>query len=738
MPLHLKGANIRLGSLDPHSFAEFESAVVTHLDVRLRLDFNDQRISQATAKVHVKRLGGSGGNVEYGDRVRLDIISSLVCVEDITTVDGQPARYEVGSQVSPFGDSLDIWFPETCKDSSVVFVVKYYTRRSPGGAGGSSKTTEQHANGSASEVLPSPAAPTGQRLDFDKALAPSANGTPTSSSSSSTTSAVQWLRASQTLGKKCPLVFSQAQAILARSFVPCQDSPAVKHTFSFALEVETPLVAVCSGELVGIEEVAAEDVGGSEKKGLDPEAVFGNTDDQNAITSAKTPSTSSKPPRKTYRAFHYKQDIPVPAYLLAFVAGRLGRAKIGAKSYVYAEPELLEKATKELSGVCDKYLAVAEKDVLLGSPYVWGSFNVAVMPNSFGFGGMENPNVTFFSGSLLAGDQSLTTTLAHEITHSWTGNLVTNKYHKDFWLNEGFTRYVERRILGVCFGEDFRELCLEVGYNDLLKNVKLMQDNGQGRFTALEPDLVGVDPDEAFSRVPYEKGSLFLLFLEIEIVKSKTRMSEWLYKYLEDFGRSSLETADMRRHFVEFFPESEGQIDWDLWLHGEGLPSWRPPTSGHQENKFLSAIAVCHGKIRSRDSSNTTSIQDWKAQQIMVLLDRVIEDGSITKNADLIRFMSQHNLGYDFETSSNVEILFRWILLRIRAASAPTVEVGEDSALLSLLDTFLGTHGRGSYVKPIYLTLKNTGRVDVARQLFEKHCGFYQDTIANVIRKALK
>ena len=218
--------------------------------------------------------------------------------------------------------------------------------------------------------------------------------------------ALQWLTKEQTQGKEYPLCFTQSQAICGRSVVPCQDTPSVKAPFSISVTVPKELTAVASGNACG---------GGLIRDNL-----------------------------CTYR---YEQKVPVMSYLIAIVVAHLKKRSIGPRSVCYAEPGVIDAAQKEFKDIVEEFILRAQ-EVVGGAKYEWGSYNVAVMPSSFAYGGMENPNCTFMSASLIPGDRSLTPTLAHEIVHSWIGNLVTNAFWKDFWLNEGFTRYIERRVLG--------------------------------------------------------------------------------------------------------------------------------------------------------------------------------------------------------------------------------------------------------------------------------------------------
>ncbi len=768
MPLHLKpGQPVPLGP-DPHSFAEWDpdstGAVVTELRLALRIDFEKRNLHGFVDLVigRGRNENSTSSPASQPDYVVLDVNLDHIAVQEVCILrekageDGQeketPAKYDLGYETSAFGDAMKVYFPPSppinCMNETAT------TSEGPDEVANKILTTIRIKYHTISAAIKPPVAPAPQ--------APAAKR--------KTASAVQWLRKEQTKGKVAPLAFSQAQAILARSFVPCQDTPAVKHKLDFKLTVDTSteeskeLVAICSGEL-----------------------------QQDWDKTVKDTQAQQK-------TFHYRQETPIPAYLIAFVVARFERAKIGENSYVFAEPEILDFAQKELSGVCDKYLKTASGTVLLGSPYYWGkTFNVAIMPNSFAFGGMENPNCTFFSASLLAGDQSLTTTLAHEITHSWTGNLVTNKLHEDFWLNEGFTRYVERRILGEIFGEDFRELCLLVGFKDLKKNVDLLTSNNQVHFTALNPGktLVGVDPDEAFSRVPYEKGSVFLLYLERVVLQGRTElMSAWLKEYLEDFKFQSVSTEEFREHFIRYFRKHDSKqdeqehgtnvlpqelvgididrIDWEKWLYGPGMPedvqTGETPLIAAKESgggqvvlnaskrrKMIDEVEKlvekwtnghCLVVLAADAAAPATScsfVEDlnfiqssWKAQQVMLFLDLLIE--ALDKN-EFQPTEEQAAAFWSFDETNNVEIRFRFLLFKLKE-SASSRHREESPALVeprleAALDLFFGQHGRGSYVKPLYLQLKNSNRMELARKFFLKHKDFYQDTIAIGLAKSL-
>ena len=244
---------------------------------------------------------------------------------------------------------------------------------------------------------------------------------------------IQWFEPEQTQGKVHPYVYTQCEAILARTLLPCQDTPAVKCPYSISLTLPAPLVGACSGTF--------------------------RTDIENPTKESNGDLT-----------YHYDQKLPIPTYLIAIVAGALQKAAIGPRSSVWTEGEWLKRAVYEFESDTEDFIQAGEK--LTKIPYTWGVYDVVVLPSAFPFGGMENPQLTFLSSSLLAGDRSLTNVVAHEIAHSWAGNWVSNSNWNDFWLNEGFCVYLERLILGEVFKtQEYRFFEMSIGYQDLRKYV---------------------------------------------------------------------------------------------------------------------------------------------------------------------------------------------------------------------------------------------------------------------------
>jgi leukotriene-A4 hydrolase len=285
--------------------------------------------------------------------------------------------------------------------------------------------------------------------------------------------ALQWLSAQQTAGKVYPFLFTQSQAILARSWVPCQDSPALRFTYDAEVTVPKELIALMSAS---------------------------NPKEKNAEGK-----------------YQFSMKQPISTYLLALSAGDLQFKAISDRSGIYAEPSVLDKAVYEFADL-EKMIAGAEE---LYGPYQWERYDVLVLPPSFPFGGMENPRLTFATPTILAGDRSLTSLIAHELAHSWSGNLVTNSTWDDFWLNEGFTVYFETRIMEKLYGKDYAEMLASLNLQDLIDEVKSLNEAGLSEDTKLKLDLQGRNPDDGVTDIAYNKGYYFLRSIEEQYGKEK-------------------------------------------------------------------------------------------------------------------------------------------------------------------------------------------------------------------------
>ncbi|MFY0579211.1 M1 family aminopeptidase/hydrolase [Cystobacter fuscus] len=264
----------------------------------------------------------------------------------------------------------------------------------------------------------------------------------------------------------------------------------------------------------------------------------------------------------------YEMPQPIPPYLLAFAVGRLASKELGPRSRVWAEPEVLERAAAEFEDV-DAMLRAAEA---LFGPYDWERFDLLTMPPSFPYGGMENPRLTFLTPTLLAGDKSLVSVVAHELAHSWTGNLVTNASAEHFWLNEGFTVFAERRIVEALYGEDVAALHATLGRGALEQTLQHFKEHPQ--LTCLRTHLTGVDPDEAFSLVPYEKGYLFLRALEDAV--GRDAFDGFLRDYLQTHRFQALTTEEFTAFVERRLPGALAKVDAEAYLSRPGIPQARP------------------------------------------------------------------------------------------------------------------------------------------------------------------
>lgn len=491
-------------------------------------------------------------------------------------------------------------------------------------------------------------------------------------SSSPEASALQWLPPALTVGKAKPYLFSQGQSIHNRSWIPTQDSPGIRQSWTARITVPAGLVALMSGER------------------LTPEG------------EAAAPGT---------RAFRFRMDHAVPPYLIALAVGDIAFRPLGPRTGVYAEPAVLDRAAAEFS---DTGKMVASAEALYG-PYRWGRFDILVLPPSFPYGGMENPTLTFATPTILTGDKSNVDVIAHELAHSWSGNLVTNATWSDSWLNEGFTTYFENRIDAAVYGEERAATLADLSWDDLQRDLK-----------AAGPDSPATrlhgDPEGTYGELDYTKGSTFLRTIERTV--GRARWDAYLAAYFDRHAFQPQTTAgflaDLRAHLIRGDTALEAKLELDRWAYRPGLPD----NAVHVRSATLSRIDEQVAAFNAGAAVSSIDAARWSTQEWLRFLNALPRRQTPARLAELDK-------GFGLSASPNAYVRSAWLELAIANRYDPAVPS---------LDAYLNSVGRMLLIQPLYRGLKAQGAwgMPIARRIYARARATYHPVAVAAVDKILE
>ncbi|GLQ86692.1 M1 family metallopeptidase [Dyella flagellata] len=572
---------------DPYSYAQPDEVRVTHLDLKLKVDFPQHKLDgQATLTLDWKDPKAPSLVLDTRDLT----ISGVAAVD----ADGKtsPLKYALAPRDRQLGSKLTIQAPQHPRAVRIVYVT------SPGASG------------------------------------------------------LQWLPPAQTADKKQPFMFSQSESIHARSWVPLQDSPAIRFTYN--AEVTAP------------------------------------KDARVAMSAPNDPAHSLN------GDFRFEQTHPIPSYLLAIAAGDLAVKETGPRSAVYAEPSVVGKAAHEFEDT-EKMIQTTEQ---LYGPYRWGRYDLLVLPPSFPYGGMENPNMTFATPTVLVGDKSLVSLVAHELAHSWSGNLVTAASWRDIWLNEGVTTYVQGRITEAVYGKRQADEETLLSIHSLQKDIGELPDNSQ----RLAPVPGKVDADDTLTDLPYSKGSWFLRTLEQRF--GREAFDNYLKGYFDHFAFQSITTEQMldylKPNLIDKYP---GKMSWDevkQWVYDTGIPKNAPiPDSPSFDSIDKERSAFLAGTL----GADKLDAKGWNTQEWMYFLDGLPDVPALAK-------MQQLDSAWQLTGTPNAEIGMRWYVHAIAAGDKATWKAAAEH---------MTRIGRLYLTLPVYRALSKTqDGLTFAKQVYAK------------------